>query len=355
MSQEYAHGSAFVSTLKSYLLKRENYEKLLNVKSAHEVVSALSGTTYGKSISGLVEEDIIIELEKKLLHDYYEIFEKTLMITPSRALYFMKTVFYKHELSTLNTILRMLAEGLSSEEAMKRIIPVGRYDHKRCETIVTAKTVQHAIGTIEESALRQSLIPLLRTYELTRSTLPLEATIERFALTKIWEQAGYLRGWDREEIRHLVGQEIDLVNMICLARAKKLGLEQSVIQEVLIPIHYFTTPSNFKVALRSPSPTDALRALTPGYYEHILAKLLVLCETEKSFSPVEIGFKRYLTNEYLTTFQGLRFHAGVILAYLNLKFYEINDLKAIAVGKANNLSADRIKQTLILHQPIISK
>jgi vacuolar-type H+-ATPase subunit C/Vma6 len=97
----------------------------------------------------------------------------------------------------------------------------------------------------------------------------------------------------------------------------------------------------------------ALRLMTTGYYKKLLSPFLIRCETQKSFLPLEVGFKRYLAREYLKSFEGLRFHAGLIMSFLNLKMFELEDLKAIIIGKASGLSADHIKGILVLHQPTI--
>lgn len=335
------------------MLRSEEYDRILNVKSPNEVVEVLKTTVYKRCLQELSQKNIVIDFEKKLIDNFYAIFSQILTLTPLRCKEFLKVIFRKYEVSTLKTIFRMLAKGLPVDEALIYIIPVGEYDIDKCKAILTAKTVQHAIGTIEESQLREALIPLVRVYEQTQQTLPLEVVIDKHVFTRIWEESKGLKGLDRKFVRSFAGHEINLTNILFLLRAKKIGLDETVIKNLLIPV-YFNLPSTyFENTLRSPTAMAALRLITTGYYEELLSPLLIRCETQKSFLPLEVGFKRYLAHEYLKSFEGLRFHAGLIISFLNLKMFEIEDLKAIITGKANDLSAEYIKGMLVLHQPTI--
>jgi V/A-type H+-transporting ATPase subunit C len=335
------------------MLRSEEYDRILNVKTPNEVIEVLRATIYKRCLQEISQKNIIVDFEKKLMDDFYLIFSQILTLTPLRCKEFLKVVFRKYELFTLKTIFRILAKGLPVDEALTYIIPVGKYDIDKCKVILTAKTVQHAIGTIEEPELREALIPLVRVYEQTQQTLPLEAVIDKYIFTRIWEESKKLKGSDRNFVRHFTGHEINLMNILFLLRAKKNGLDEAVIKKLLLPI-YFNLPSTyFENALRSPTAMAALRLLTTGYYEKLLSPLLIQCETKKSFLPLEVGFKRYLAHEYLKSFEGLRFHAGLIISLLNLKKFELEDLKVIIIGKANGLSAEYIKDMLVLHQPTI--
>ncbi|MEM2851020.1 MAG: V-type ATPase subunit, partial [Candidatus Bathyarchaeia archaeon] len=301
-----------------------------------------------RCLQELSPRNIILDFEKKLMEDFCSVFSQILALTPPRCKEFLKVVFRKYELSALKTIFRMLARGLPVDEALTYIIPVGEYDIDKCRAILTAKTVQHAIGTIEESGLREVLIPFVRMYEQTRQTLPLEMAIDKYIFIRIWLESKGLKGLDRNFIRLYIGHEINLINILFLLRAKRIELEEAAIKNLLIPIYFNLPPTYFENALRAPSAMSALRLITTGYYEKLLSSLLIQCETQKSFLPLEVGFKRYLAHEYLKSFEGLRFHAGLIISFLNLKMFELEDLKAIILGKANNLPAEYIRNMLIL-------
>jgi vacuolar-type H+-ATPase subunit C/Vma6 len=43
---------------------------------------------------------------------------------------------------------------------------------------------------------------------------------------------------------------------------------------------------------------------------------------------------------------GYSFHIGIALAYLNLKFYELRNIKASIIGKYENIPVQKIRNVL---------
>ncbi|MCP8319951.1 MAG: V-type ATPase subunit, partial [archaeon] len=154
--------------------------------------------------------------------------------------------------------------------------------------------------------------------------------------------------------RRIVGKMADLLNIMFILRSKYLGLEANVVHSFVIPIHQYLPSSELERVIQVPALRDAMQLLSLGHYGKLITQVSLGLEIDQALSEIEINFDRYIARECLLSFQGIRFHVGVIIAYLMLKFNEISDIRAILFGKVNKLPVEDIRRKLMLHHAIAS-
>ncbi|MCP8308428.1 MAG: V-type ATPase subunit [archaeon] len=347
----YSFIAAITSTLKSYMLKPEDYDALLKSTSVDGVYEILQRTYYKICLSDLREKKEIESFERRLYEDYFNILNKIYRTCPRKCIRLVDAIYLRHELYALKMILRALVAGLSTEAALQLVIPIGKYSPDKCRSILESKSIQTAIDSVEEPSLRQALTNVFKQQRGLSLSYLLEATIDRHSLIKIWRS---LFPESDRFARRILGKMIDLFNIIFILRSKYLDLEANFIRSFTIPVyHYLSTPELERV-IQVPTARDAVQLLTLGHYGKLITRASFGLAIDEAISEIEMNFDRYTAQECFYSFQGFRFHAGLIIGYLMLKFNEISDIRAILFGKANKMPADDIRRKLILHQHVAS-
>jgi vacuolar-type H+-ATPase subunit C/Vma6 len=99
------------------------------------------------------------------------------------------------------------------------------------------------------------------------------------------------------------------------------------------------------------SVTDIIRQAAGTPYQKVLAHVGQSSVSTLEISLVETSLNRFIATRCFTAFAGWRFYAGVVVAFLMLKLFETNDLKAILTGKAKSIPPSVIWKDLVLHSP----
>jgi len=344
----YALVVGLIGALKSFMLTPSHYEMMLRTRDPSEVLIPLRETVYQRVLPEAFEKTLdILDVERRLLTHYYEVFHKVLTATPQSAKPLLEAIYGKHELNCLKTIIRALARNVDPTSAFKMIAPVGRYDAYTCKRILATGSVPRVVEFVEED-LREAILSYMAVFRRTGSTVPIESVIDKYAITRIWDSLRRLDNYDRKIVARLIGIETDTVNIMTVLRAKRIGMEAIDIEGLIIPAYYWVTEDVLVQAARAPSLSEAMKRLAETPYKEIVPTLSE--EAERALFTIEIEFKRRLALESTMVFQGSWFHVGILLGFLNLKFYEINDLVTIINGKAEGVDIRNIRKALILHQ-----
>lgn len=341
---EYHMAVALIGALKSFMLTPSHYEIMLRIRSPMRFLTMLKETQYGEILpepSPMFETE---DFEVRLLEHYYQVFSKLLAVTPPFSKPTLEAILRRHEINCVKSLLRAVAYHIEPKEVLKKIVPVGRYDLETCRKILDAGSLSEAVKLLEAD-LRMSMTSAMRLFEETRSLTPLEAVLDKYTLTQVWDSLENLPGYDREIAEHLLGIEIDSINVMNVLRARKLGLE---VGRLLIPVHRYVEPALLNSMSRAPSMVKALEFLKDTPYGLFAVKASK--EPSRALFRLEVGFKRYLAQESERVFLGDWFHIGTLIGFLNLKLYEVLDLIAMFNGKVEGLDLKKVKEALILHQ-----
>jgi V/A-type H+-transporting ATPase subunit C len=336
--------------MKANLLKKTEYEALLKAINEQDALRILSGTAYASLSSSLsTEEFSISKFERALLESYYAVYEHVMSFTVGKARAFLQKVYQRYEMTCLKSIIRIFYADVPRGEAMIYITPTGSFSFEVCTDLLRKRELREVVEEVREPELKIKLLEAMKDGARLHSSLPLECVIDKFCFTTLWELANQLQGWDKPPVIRILGMEIDLANIIILLRTKSMGLDIVTTKNFLIPIRY-KLGSEFESALNMLTALDALRILATGYYSNPLLDTLSICEEEGTILPVELALRRHYLKENLKVFAGYPFHVGLLLAYLNLKYYEIGDIRAVIVGKFNRLPPEKIKDLLTLYE-----
>jgi len=334
--------------MKASLLKTTEYEALIKAINEQDALRILSGTTYAPLSSSLSTKEFdILKLERTLLESYYTVYEHVISFAVGVAKAFLQKVYQRYEFACLKSIIRAFYADVPRGEALIYVTPIGSFDVEVCADLLRKRELREVIEVVRETKLKVKLFEAIEKSMRLHSSLPLECAIDKYCFTILWELANQLKDWDKRTVR-ILGTEIDLTNINILLRTKSMGLDISTTKSFLIPVQY-RLGFEFESSLNMLTALDALRTLATGYYSNPLLDTIPICERKETILPVELALKRHYLKENLKVFGGYPFHVGTLLAYLNLKYYEVGDIRALIVGKFNRLPPEKIKNLLILY------
>jgi len=332
---QYAYALARVYAKRSYMLKPADYEAMAKAVSYHQALRYLSTTSYAKYVAGAEE---LTDVERGLALSYNELFNEVSRFVSGRPRAFLELVRYRHELEVLKSLLRAKFADVPRDEALRNVVPFGRFNQEFCEKLLRARDVATAISLIQDEALRGSLSAALKEAEELRNPCPIEVAIDKHAYQLLGRASDELRGLDRDWVRRLLCGEVDAKNLMICLRLKLIGVKDP--KAYLLPYgHRFTVERAARV-MAAPTIGEALA----------LVRDLVGEVKYTSLSDVEGHLLRRLASMNSSVFLHYGFHLGLPFALLNLKFFELRDIKALLIGKSEGLPGEEILSRLILHR-----
>jgi vacuolar-type H+-ATPase subunit C/Vma6 len=314
---------------------------LAKVKSLREVSDNLLKTEYGAEISKLPTK----EIDGSTLE---EIFLKTLVkrfffITreaQGKIKELLTEYCARFEVENIKRIIRAKHGGEIIEEP--RLIPLQReYTLVNFPALLNAKDVDEVVALLRETSYR-SIAKKLELYREASVTMILEAALDDIHFLRLWELVE--KAPDPEGLRGLIGEEIDLTNMLIGISLKARGLSANLIDQALIPVSY-KLPLRRLRAFTKGRLEDASSILSTPPYNKLASDAVTLLSGGAS-EPLEKVFLKRLYEDASEALKILFLDAGYVIAYLLLCECEARNLITIATGKQLDVSDEQISQNL---------
>jgi vacuolar-type H+-ATPase subunit C/Vma6 len=333
----YAELASAVRSFKAQLIRSTEIQRLVEAASLAETVGSL---TSGK-ITATNDADITA-VESFLTQNAIEITERLTAYAPHDSRALIKLFTTKHELECIKAILKSIAEQIAPGEAMKQIVPVGKFTEERCKELIESRNPNRVIETLEDEALKRFLVPKLTGEKGGLATV---YAIDQYYYARLWAASNLPDPLDAQSARGLIGGLIDRLNILLALRARMIGLDARATSDLLIPVNY-ALGHGLTELTESANVQSILRTLEKTPYGRDFEGPSTL---DTSGSGIERTLNRSHASSCLNSFAGSPFTVGLALAFLFLKNYELHDLFAIINGKANGLTAEHISQSLILN------
>lgn len=341
-ASSYAEVSASVRAMKSKMLGRDGYDRLLRCLSSSECMSVLREVGYFEApviahepLDSTSREDLFGIKMVTLIH-------KLARLSPDDCAQLLATFEDQYRLEFLKRGLRLMAAH-EEGEAPSSIMP-SDFSADFLRSIVETRNVERLVQAAGALGLYGEISSALAESK----PLPLvEALVDKYGLTRIWSATDMADWIDAQSVQPLVGEHIDITNLLLAARSKALGIAADQIQQVLVPVNHRLGDALLE-AIGSGSVTHALRAFTKTVYASSVTPFLDTYREGESLHPLDVSLRRRHATSCASAFTGFPFCAAVPLAFAYLMGYELLDLQAIISGKQDELAPDRIEQFLIL-------
>ena len=325
--------------------------------SLHHISSMLEKTPYKTEISEIGTKELSSNsMEDALLQNFIKTCEELMELSPKCIRLLLSTFLMKFEANCVKAILRAKEAELSVEEAMKYIMPVGRLDEARCrKTLENSENIADVVDSLSDMEYGSVLEKAFAVYVEKKMFYLLEVALDIHVYSKIWMAIGKLRGLDKKIARTVVGLEIDSVNIKTILRCKTMGISENQIRRYLIPVSEVFGEKELEEAMRGLDMQSIINSLVSSArramardYQYIFTEIQELHIT--SLTTLETILDRGLVETSLRMLKRYTpfFNIGLILAFLNLKWFEVRNLRALIRGSEAGIPPDRVKKLLIL-------
>ena len=225
------------------------------------------------------------------------------------------------------------------------------------KTLENSENIADVIDSLSDMEYGPVLEKAFEVYLKERIFYLLEITLDRHVYHKIWRATGKFWGLDKKIVRTAIGLEIDSVNVKTVLRCKATGISEHQIKRYLIPESEVFGEKDLEEAIRGSDMQSTISSLVESAklarardHRYIFTELKESPVT--SLTTLETILDRGLIKTNLRIIKRYTpfFNIGLLLAFLNLKWFEVKNLRAIIRGTEARIAPDRVKKLLILQR-----
>ncbi|PID58645.1 hypothetical protein CSB45_03625 [candidate division KSB3 bacterium] len=340
---KYAYPNAKVRALKGRLLSDKTFRALLNCERPEDVLNVLRTTDYAEALRELPGTDVsTLQLSLILYRSLFGDYEKTVRSLDRSLQPFFILLYQQYELTNLKTILRGVFSQAAVEEVQALLLPTERYTLFSKNALLALHTVQELIAYLQDSVFHYPLNQALRRFEEEGEIFPLEMALDLHYYQTLWEAMRKLPRGEEKIIRKLLGIRIDILNVAWIVRFKeeyRLSFEE-ILNYTIHHGAYFRLQDR-QLLSKAKNAGEVLDVLRQSVYGKALPEQI------QDFSTLHILLNRYLLAQIRSYFSGNPFQIGVILGYLWIKEFEIDDIISIVEAKRYGLSPEESRRYVI--------
>lgn len=323
------------------------------------IYSQLAKTSYQKEISEISPQQLdSVSMEEALLKNFLRTIDEIARSSPKDIRALLTRILMKFEASALKAILRTKSAGLEVDQAMRYVLPAGRLDAARCVDITkNSKSIGDVVRLVSDTEYGPMLKDALPEYDKTGALFPLETAIDRQVYGRIMRAVKKLRGLDEKIAGTVLGMEIDSMNIRVLLRFKEASISQDRATRYFLPVSDVFGQEVLNEAMQAKEVRSAIERLLEAAkfnlardYQQLLMELMREYESLKSLSRLEVVLDRGLLKTSLRMLKRYTsfFNIGFLLAFVNLKWFEMRNLRVIIRGADEKIPSDKIRELLIL-------
>ena len=347
-ANEYGFVNARIRAMKSRFLTVGIYEGLLSSGSYDDFIKILSGTYYGQIISrgSTTSKPSPEDLALLLSQDFADVSTNLSRTLTGRIRDFTTTYLESFMAESVKSIIRGIHIGLDKEEILRFAVPQSPDQEALFEALVDAGSVSKLIDLLPQWDLRVALLTKLPSYESFDSPAPLEVAIEDWYLKKVLESLKEFSSDESRRVLDILETRVILRNALTALRAVTLQLESHALEQSLIR---FAKTREFTESLKNVNTwRDVITRLDTTRYREFAGRIARLYEETEDLSDVELAIEDYIAQRVKQQLTAYPFHLGTIIGFFSLKFYEIRNIRSIAVGVERGQSAEDIRKMITI-------
>lgn len=337
-SKSYAYLCARVRAMKSKLLPKETYPRMMNMEIA-EITRFTEDSEYKKDVDELAQKyDGINLIEHALNQNLALTCRKLLKISAGEPHYLISEYLGRWDIWNIKTILRGKKYGASDEEILESVVSAGRFGYHDLITLVH-KDVPEIIETLKQN------------YPIERYT---EERLDRFE--NVLDKFYYEDLIGIEAVRNpktkshrlfsgIIRTEIDIRNLKTLFRSAKANLSREQIIDMLIPGGQKLNMITLKKLAGLPFGEFITSLKDYPYWDPISS---IVTEDMESLIGVEIGLDKYVLEYAAQTSHYYPLSVVPIMDYIQCKKNEVDNIRMIVRGREAGLSDDMVRSKLVL-------
>jgi len=338
-------------------LKLIEIDDLINLigKDLEAIRCALADSSYSEQIS-VVSPEILDYgfLETALMQNYAFTIQKLVKFSSGNIKKLLLALSKKLEVSNIKTMLRTVKAQIDVDEALKNIVPVGALDMNRCRAILeAAKSVEDLIAALSEFEYGKFMKHAVEEHADIADLTLLEVALDRAVYREILGKTEKLTGVDKKIVKDVLGIELDAVNVKIILKGKELAAIPEIMKNYFVPTAFF----NEKLLEETMETADVKSLIehlslivesAHPVYKKIFTQMLKesnapLSRLEAILDKAPLEMSLYQLREH-----SRYYNLGFLLAFLNLKWTEVKNLRCIVKGSERKISPSQVQKLLTI-------
>jgi len=325
--------------------------------NVHQMFLFLKNTEYEPEISTTSSENVTTEfLEDAFLRNYVRINEEFINGSPKEISSLLFAFLSKLHFANIKTLVRLKYSDMTSEAVLNQIIKTPQSNVNTYRQVFEDSS---SIGDILKLLINDCISALkdpIEKFEETGFLFPIEMVLDKCFYNDLWQTTTGLKGVDKKIARRIIGFEIDCVNIRVILRLKAMEVPSESILDYTMSItdtFCFDALKRACNALNVGSSIETLLTIVKNSYDRertlMLNALLNEYSLSSSLSNLETIVDKHLLQTSVRVFRKQPFFSlGWVLAYLNLKWFEVKNLRTIIRGIDEGIPHNKIYGLLIL-------
>lgn len=331
---------------KAKLIPREEYLRMLNM-SLPEITRSIGETEYKKEIDELASSFSGINLlEVALSWNLAKEYQDILKITPSGLLRFLQSYLRRWDIQNVLTILRGKVQGAKAGKIKEVLIPAGELDKNILDRLLAEDSPERIVEALKDRRLGPVLAAGLHEALETGSFAKLENELYKHLYTQMISDAkSGIKGGN--VFLNYIQMEIDIKNLITLCRFRSAQAGEEI-RDMLIPGGKAFTVDELMRMSTLESLDEFVETAKKKARDPELAAIFDELRQHRAIHEIEVLLTKFELKRMEKLSKLYAFSVLPILAYLEMKKYEVVNLRAIARGKEYGLPNERIQSYLVM-------
>jgi len=264
----------------------------------------------------------------------------------------LKWTLVRFRMENLKVLIRVCLTKSPAAEAENYLAPLPKELALPYQRLAAAESLDDFVQLIPKGLLRESLADALEIYRDHPRPFFFEAAIDQRYFQELLARVEGLSGEDREIIKPMVCQEVDIFHLMLVTRGK---FHYGLTSGVLLPLHVAGTriPRALFVEMLNDQDFTALvghmteRVFDAAPFEHGSADGSGSAMVEAALFE-RLAWKRYLRLANLA-FRQSHMGLGAVMGYVGVRRVEVANLITISEGIRKGMAAETIRARLITH------
>lgn len=340
-SSNYAYSVARVRAMKSKLLPKETYARLVNMK-IDEIIRFIEESEYKQDVDELARTyDGIDLIEHALNKNLASTFTKIINFTNGELNYILTEYLKDYDIWNIKAILRGKYYGAPVDEIKESLVAAGQLSYGKLSALAEKDSEDDVIEALQNT---QYYI-ILKEYEKGQ-LWKIENLLDHMYYSSLFQTLGSTKISDRRLFMKFIRTEIDIKNITLLMRLKKYGtIDAEKSADLMIAGGLELGLAEIEKLLPL-SFEELLQSLEKYSYWNAIADIAdpnidSLTDLETQLTKYSLRTAGSFSHEYPLSI-------APIMDYILNKKNEIRNLRIIVRGKASNLSEELIKNQLVI-------
>ena len=340
---KYPYTYARVSVMRSSLLRKDDYSKLMKMNT-NEIIGYLESSQYRKEIDELAVQFKGVQLmELALNKNLANTWAKLRKISPDSLRALISVYLLRVDVWNLKTIIRAKYTKLDSAQLPAMLLPSGYLNEKKLAELAKKDSIEEILksaGFIDFSYFSEAL----ESFRSSKSIAEIENILDRFYYSAMIEFSGKLPNEGRL-FREFVELELAINTIINILRLKRANVSAKDIEsKVKLPQ---ADRALFRKMINAASAGDAANLLLIRF-KQIVEDGVNEFISNGSLIKLELDLSRHLLKRSMLLIHQHPLTVDVILGYMFAKEIEVRNIKMLLKARQLGLTDDFIGQQIVM-------